>query len=342
MRTYYCGIDLHARFSVLAIIDDQGGKVDEAKLNNDLPSILDFLAPYGPDLHIAIESTINWYWLVDGLQEKGYDVHLGHTLGLYMITGAKIKTDRRDAFKLARYLRLGEFPEAYIYPKEKRSLRDFLRRRIGLVQARAGCYQSLRVQLMRYNLGTMDTHRLKQVDGEEVDQLPLPLETKDYCQMLLERIELLSTHIVYMDDYLKAVTLEDPCFQHLLTIPGVGYTLALTIYYEIGSIERFAGARPFASYCRLIPSLSQSADKSRRGSGSKQGNHYLKWAFTQAANIAVRYYPPCKKFRDKQASRRSISAATMVANCILAHKLATATFHILKEEKPFAMKKLFG
>ena len=164
MRTYYCGIDLHARFSVLGILDDQGQKVDEAKLDNDLSTIVDFLAPYGPDLHIAIESTINWYWLVDALQDEGYDVHLGHTLGLYMITGAKIKTDRRDAFKLAKYLRMEEFPEAYIYPKEKRPLRDFLRRRIGLVQARAECYLSLRIQLMRYNLGSMDTHHLKQVD----------------------------------------------------------------------------------------------------------------------------------------------------------------------------------
>lgn len=160
--------------------------------------------------------------------------------------------------------------------------------------------------------------------------------------MLLERIELLSTHMAYMDDYLKAVTVEDPLFQCLLSIPGVGYILALTIYYEVGTIERFAGARPFASYGRLIPSRSQSADKSRRGSGSKQGNPSLKWAFTQAANIAVRYDPACRKFRDKQANRRSISAATMVANCILAHKLATATFHILKEETPFEMKNRFA
>ena len=188
----------------------------------------------------------------------------------------------------------------------------------------------------------MDTHHLKQVDYEDLDAFPIPQELNDYCQMLLERIELLSIHTDYMDDYLKTVTIEDPLFQYLLTIPGVGYILALTIYYEVGTIKRFAGARPFASYGRLIPSLSQSADKSRRGSGSKQGNHYLKWAFTQAANIAVCYYPPCRKFRDKHANRRSITAATMVANCILAHKLATATFHILKEETPFNMKKLFG
>jgi len=112
-------------------------------------------------VHIAIESTINWYWIVDGLQEAGYDVRLAHTLGLYMITGAKIKTDRRDAFKLVTLLRTGEISEAYIYPKAKRPSRDLLRRRAGLVQQRAACYLSLRVQFIRYNFNIMSSKDLK-------------------------------------------------------------------------------------------------------------------------------------------------------------------------------------
>ena len=122
------------------------------------------------------------------------------------------------------------------------------------------------------------------------------------------RGDVLSGQIHYLDDYLKTVTVPDPLFQHVLTIPGVRYTLGLTIYYEIGEIDRFASARRFASYCRLVPSLAQSDQTVRKGRGKKQGNHYLKWAFTQAANIAVRYYPPCRKFRDKHANRRSGSA----------------------------------
>jgi len=342
MSTYYCGIDLHARNCVLCVIDAKGHPVAEAKLPNEWGQLLDFLSPYGPDLHIAIESTLNWYWIVDGLQEAGYDVHLAHTLGLYMISGAKVKTDRRDAFKLAKYLRLDELPEAYIYPSDQRPLRDFLRRRIGLVEIRTSCYTSLRIQLMRYNLNTMNAPELKQLAIEDINALPLPGELQDYCAMLLERIDILSGQIHYMDDYLKAVTVADPLYQHLLTVPGIGYTLALTIYYEIGEIRRFASARRFASYCRLVPALAQSDQTTRKGRGKKQGNRYLKWAFTQAAHIAVRYYLPCRKFRYKPANKRSGSAATMVANCILAHKLATATYHVLKEDTPFAMNKLFG
>ena len=341
MSSFYCGVDLHARNSQLCVIDDHGHRCAEGKVNNDLATILDFLAPYGSDVSIAIESTLNWYWLVDGLMEAGFDVHLAHTLGLYMITGAKVKTDRRDAYKLAKYLRLGELPEAYIYPREKRPLRDLLRRRSALVQLRAGCYVSLRIQLLRHNLNTYNGQQLKQLTCEDFDQLPIPLETREYSHMVLARIALLSEQIAAMNQYLKAVTVEDPGFQHLLTVPGVRYTLGLTIYYEVGAIERFATSRHFSSYCRLIPGTAQSDETARRGRGSKQGNHYLKWAFTQAANIAVRYYPKCRKFRDKQASRRVGSATTMVANCILAHKLARATYHILREETPFRMDRLF-
>jgi len=184
--TFYCGIDLHSKKSHVCIIDKHGKKVKEEKLNNDLSIILQFLKPFGKDVHIAIESTINWYWIVDGLQEAGYDVKLAHTLGLHMITGAKVKTDRRDAFKLAKLLRMGEIPEAYIYPKEKRPLRDLLRRRAGLVQERAACYSSLRVQFIRYNLNTMSLTDLKQFLPADIYVMPIPQELKDYCVMILK------------------------------------------------------------------------------------------------------------------------------------------------------------
>lgn len=279
---------------------------------------------------------------MDGLKDAGFDVKLGHTLGLFMITGAKIKTDRRDAFKLAKYLRLEEFPEAYIYPKEKRPLRDLLRRRIGLVEQRASCYRSLRIQLMRYNLNTYTLTQLKNIDEEQLSQLPIPDELDMYCKMILERINLLSEQVQHLDTYLKEQTVDDPYFRLLLDLPGVGYTLGLTIYYETGEIQRFDTAKRYASYARLIPALHQSVQTKKKGKGGKQGNRHLKWAFTQAASIAVRYYPKCRKFRDKHARRREhVKAKNLIANCILGHKLSTATFHILKKGVPFDLKRLF-
>jgi hypothetical protein len=116
-----------------------------------------------------------------------------------MITGAKVKTDRRDAFKLVKLLRMCDFPEAYIYPKEKRPLRDLLRRRAGLVHERAECYSSLRVQFIKYNLNTMSCSDLKKLLPADLHMMPIPQQVKDYCVMILERIDLLSSQIDKLD-----------------------------------------------------------------------------------------------------------------------------------------------
>ena len=102
--SFYCGIDLSARASQLCVINQQLARLIDQKVPNDLDRIIRLLEPYRADLKIVVESTFNWYWLVDGLRAAGFDVCLAHTLGLYMITGAKVKTDRRDAFSLAKLL----------------------------------------------------------------------------------------------------------------------------------------------------------------------------------------------------------------------------------------------
>lgn len=122
--SFYCGIDLSARASQLCVINQQLARLIDQKPPNDLDRIIRLLEPYRADLKIVVESTFNWYWLVDGLRAAGFDVCLAHTLGLYMITGAKVKTDRRDAFSLAKLLLAGVIPPAYIYPPETRPVRE--------------------------------------------------------------------------------------------------------------------------------------------------------------------------------------------------------------------------
>jgi transposase len=141
MKGFYGGIDLHAKNAVACVIDEKGTAVKEKKLENDLARILEFFEPFGKEIQIAIESTVNWYWLVDGLMDACYGVQLAHPLGLKQITDAKVKTDRRDAYKLANLLRLNALPAAYIYPKDIRPLRDLLRRRSDLVAQRKKCYE---------------------------------------------------------------------------------------------------------------------------------------------------------------------------------------------------------
>jgi transposase len=161
---FYCGIDLSARDCHVCVIDEQLQVMVQQKLRNDLPKIIKLLRPYQGQLQIVVESTFNWYWLVDGLKAAGFEVVLAHTLGLYLITGAKVKTDRtdrRDAYSLAKLLLVGVVPKAYIYPVETRPVRDLLRRRARLVQVRAGEYGSLRRLLLRQGILSSKQQEIK-------------------------------------------------------------------------------------------------------------------------------------------------------------------------------------
>ena len=268
METFYGGIDLHAKNGQACVIDEKGVKVAEKKLENELPRMLEFFEPFGPEVQIAIESTVNWYWLVDGLMDAGYDVKLAHPFGLRLITDAKIKTDRRDAYKLANLLRLNALPKAHIYPKETRPLRDLLRRRADLVVDRTRCYLGLRMQFLQYNTNTMSQSALKRFDDEDLNLLELPGVVKMNGSLALRRIELLNSQIDHIERYLETVTTVDPHFKLLTDITGIGRVLGLTLYYEIGDIRRFENVRHFSSYCRLAPisratRLKEAKDQSR-------------------------------------------------------------------------------
>ena len=131
----YAGIDLHSNNHVLAVLDAQGRVVLDRRLSNELEVVAAELEPMREQLcGVVVESTFNWYWLVDGLMEQGYRVHLANTTAIEQYSGLKYADDRSDARWLAEMLRIGVLPEGYIYPKEERGVRDLLRRRMFLVQ----------------------------------------------------------------------------------------------------------------------------------------------------------------------------------------------------------------
>jgi len=338
---YYAGIDLHTRNSVVCVIDEKERKLVTETAPNDLPVILSLLEKVPRRPAVAVEATLNWYWLVDGLQEAGYKVKLAHTMGLYMITGAKVKTDRRDAFSLAKLLRLDAIPEAYIYPKDTRPIRDLLRRRTRLVRLRAEAYVAIKRKFQQYAL-PYDDKAIQRADEEGLLGWFTHPGTRAGLEMELERIRLYSRELKTVEKYLVSTVKHKPIFEHLQTIPGVGKTLALTIYYEVGDIARFASARQFCSYARVVPGLSQSGDVIRRGTGSKQGNPHLKWAFNQAAARSVRHYGYLRSFRQKHLTRRRSKARRMISLSIVAHKLAIAAYHVLRDDVPVNKELMCG
>ncbi|HYX72842.1 MAG TPA: IS110 family transposase, partial [Nitrososphaera sp.] len=242
---FYCGIDLSARDSHLCVLDETLSIHLQQKSANDLPRISNLLLPFKPDLKIVVESTFNWYWLVDGLLALGFDASLAHTLGLAMISQAKVKTDRRDAFTLAKLLRAGLIPQAYIYPARIRPVRDLLRRRLKLVRLRAHEYGSLRQLLLREGILSNSRNEIKLADEENLKEWfthPLLVISSSHQ---IERVELLSRQIQEIEQQIIDLTRNEADYKRLLKIPGIGRILALTILYESGEITRFQSVRQF-------------------------------------------------------------------------------------------------
>lgn len=335
----YAAIDLHSTNSVLVVIDEKDKVLRRRKLPNELPAIARELKPFKAELAaIAIESTYNWYWLVDGLKAKGYPVRLANTAAIKQYEGLKHGNDDSDAFHLAQLLRLGILPEGYIYPREQRPLRDLLRRRFQLVRQSVELMQSVQASFARATGQCLSANDFRALDGDAIERaFPDPTncyavlaQAKVWCAQR-EQIERIETWI--HDDIRRS-----PELAGLNTVPGIGAVLGSTILLETGPISRFASVGHYASYCRMVKTERLSNGK-RKGSGNaKCGNRYLAWAYIEAANFMLRYSEAARRWYQRKLAR----SMKVVALKALAHKIARACFFILRDGVAFEEHKVFG
>ena len=334
----YCGIDLHANNSVIAVLDEQDKVLFEKRLPNDLQTILGALQPYQSELvGCVVESTYNWYWLVDGLMDGGFAVHLAHTGAIPQYAGLKYTNDESDARHLAHLLRLGILPEGYIQPKELRAVRDLLRRRLLLVRQKTLHHLSLQSLITRYTGQRLSANQIKQLHAKEMNGYlaePVALGGQISClamHWLEEAIAVLEREVFKQ---LK------PCaeYQLLTTVPGIGKALGSTIALETGCIERFPSPGHYASYARCVKTEKLSNGKRKGHGNGKNGNKYLAWAFMEAAHYAAIWSPPIKRYYQRKQAKSHI----LVAKKAVANKLARACYHMLSKQEPFDVKRAFG
>jgi transposase len=335
----YGAIDLHSTNNVTVVINEQDQVVYQKRLPNDLSLIAQQLSSYRRSLEgIVVESTYNWYWLVDGLMEKGHRVHLANIAAIQQYNGLKYTDDHSDARWLAHLLRLGVLPEGYIYPKQERAVRDLLRKRGQLVHQRTANLLSIQSLISRTTGNSISAKYIKALDIQHVDGV---LPNPDLVLALKANLAVMNSADAQIEILEKAV--QDrvnlrPQFRFLKTVPGIGPILALTIMLETGEIERFAGVGNYASYCRCVGSQKISNGK-RKGSGNtKNGNKYLAWAFVEAANFAIRFSSRIKSFYQKKKSKRN----AIVAIKAVAHKLCRACYYIIKDQVAFDVTKAFA
>jgi transposase len=334
----YGGMDLHSTNVVTQLIDEGDKVLYRKKQCCDLDQILKGLEPFKDNIEgIAVESTYNWYWLVDGLMAAGYRVHLVNTAAVKQYEGLKYTDDDSDAFWLAHLLRLGILPTGHIYPKESRGVRDLLRKRGQLVRQRTAHILSIENLYARNSGDRLSCNAIKCLTEEQIQQQfadPNVALAIDSNRILMNALD---QQIKVLEQALLKQTKLNPRYRKLLTIDGVGEVLALTITLETGDIGRFAQVGNFTSYCRCVGSEKLSNGKKKGQGNSKNGNKYLAWAFVEAANFAIRFNEQAKRFYQRKAAKRN----RVVALKAVAHKLARASYYVMRDQVPFDSKKLF-
>ena len=333
------GIDLHSNNALCGLMDENGRRLLHKKLPCELATILEFLKPYQEHIvTIGIESTYNWYWLVDGLQDHGYHVVLANPAAMQPYSGKKHTDDVSDAYFIAELLRLNLLPTGYIADRQIRPVRDLLRPRLLLVRQRTTLILSFK-SLNERTLGQrVPLSRVKTMKPEEAQaRFTAPAD-----QLLGgEQITLmshLSASITKLEEHLLGVTGKTTAYQRLQELPGIGKILGLTIALETGDAQRFADAGNFASYCRCVRSQRQSNAKKKGENNRKCGNKYLAWAFVEAAHFACRYDEQCRRFYDRKKQQTNPVIATKALAC----KLAKAAWHVMAEDAPYDAERVFG
>lgn len=328
---FYTGIDLHRRSMVVCTVDEQGTVVAQCSMRTRPELVTTYFGQWPVQEHRAVvECTTGWYWLCDLLHSIGVTIVLAHAKYLKAISYAKVKTDAVDAHTLAQLLRMGYVPEAYQLPPEYRALRDLLRQRMVMEHKRTNIIQRVSSILAQFNCAVKVSPSAVGF-ATFLESCSLPTEYRLTLLLYHRQCIQATEHRKQLEKYFKAKLRPTPPVQLLMSIPGIGDITASIIAMETGDIHRFADAKHYCSYSRLVPGAKDSGGKHSHRSGSKDGNKYLKYAFTEAAIKAMMYYPEIKQF----AARLEERSTKAIARTVVAKELAKISYYVLTRQQEF-------
>ena len=340
---FYCGVDLHARTLSLCIYDQAGKVVLEKTVAANGLVFLEAISPFRDDLVVGCECMFCWYWLADLCVDNQIAFVLGHALYMKAIYGAKAKNDKIDADKIARLLRGGNMPIAYVYPKGMRETRDLLRRRSYLVHKRSEVATHIRNTHSQYNLPAC-TDALScnaSRDAQAIAERFSDASVRQSIAIDLQLLEHFEELILKVEKHLMGTAkIHDPqSYARLQTMPGVGKILGMVLMYELHDIQRFASVGDFLSYARLVRCGHESAGKKQGSGGKKIGNAHLRWAFAEAALLFVVHNERAKTWLQRQTKKRGSKGKALG---ILAARLARAVYQMLRKEVDFDESRFWG
>ena len=334
-------MDSHKRYSQVCVGDYKGHTICEARVEHGAGRIREFLGRWTPGSKVAVETIGNWYWIVDEIEAAGMIAQLVHAHKAKLMLGSINKTDKLDARGLNKLQRVGTLPTVWIPPSDIRDKRELPRTRVIFASLRTRVKNRIHSVIDKYGLHT-DFWGISDIFGKrgreqmEATIKKLPPESRYTLGCLLVELDRVEDEIRAIEKRMIKVFSKTQMVVRLMTVPGIGFILAVTIANEIGDIGRFASAPRLASYSGTVPRVHSSGGHTRFGKLRNDVNHYLKWAFSEAANsTAVNH----KRFPNKHTSQlysriREKKGHAKAVGAVARH-LAEATFYILTRNEDY-------
>lgn len=298
-------LDAHKRYSQVCVQSKDGRLLCEKRINHSRGEIERFLSDWTPGTNVAVETVGNWYWIVDEIEQARMQPQLVHAHKAKLMLGSINKTDKLDARGLNRLQRVGTLPTVWIPPADIRDARELPRTRMMFANLRTRLKNRIHSVLDKYGLQT-DFDGISDLFGKRGRQQMavtikcLPPQTRYTVRRLLHELDTVNTQLQCIEKRMKKVFAQTASVRRLMTLPGIGFILAVVIANEIGDVTRFATPQRLASYAGTVPRVHSSGGHTRYGKLRSDVNHYLKWAYSEAGNsTAVNH----KRFPDRHTSR---------------------------------------
>lgn len=333
----YTGIDYHKRYSVASSQDEHGARLAEARINGNLPQAFAAYFAGMPGPHrVVIEACWNWPWLYDRLRELPHveSVVVAHPGKTRIIGEAQIKTDKIDARALCTLLRGNLVATVHVPSSATRASKHRLRQRLSWARLRTQLRNRVHCVLARQRdltvpgysdlFGTKGRTWLKNLKLTEPDHSLL------HDQLAV--LTVLDAQIKQLEKVIEREHADNPMVSRLQSLPGMGKILGAVVACEIEDIGRFVRSEKLCAYAGLVPTTYASGGKIHHGRLLHACNHYLQWAFIEAAWIATR----CDEyFRGIYRRHRARGKGANEAIAITARRMCQITWSILKENRDY-------
>jgi transposase len=327
----YIGIDVHKKNLQVCVLDSDGNRLSNCRLENQPVSVGSYFATIETPAAVALEATHNWGMLYDTLTDLGFDVHICHSREAKIIGLASVKTDKVDAFKLATLLRVGLLPEAYAPGVDGRELRSLVRGRASLMSQSTGIKNQIHAILRANWISSPWSDTFGKSGRRFLESLEIAESYKLVIASKLSILDEIQEQVTLLNNEIVRRAHLDARAMLITTAPGFAEFRAVMALAEILDISRFSRAEKLVSYTGLNPREHSSGEKTRRGTITKEGSAWLRWIFVEAAQQAIKEEGKIRdlylRVSEKKGHNRGIVAA--------ARELVVAIYWMLTRMEPY-------